>query len=397
MIKPDDIKKHTAEFFTSDPDFVLWCLDPERAQDGYWCGYTERHPQDLVEFERAVSLVRRVGKTHPALPSVEKQLLLDRILTDHYARCRFAAPPRRRNRAALFAAASLLVAGVVAALFWSADFTGSGLPSAEAYENITLVTREGSREVYDDIARISLTPKGEILIDGKENEGAETDRRTPRQEVRVHTSELVVPKGKRAHLQLSDGTRVWINSASVLRFPSAFGDTRDVFVEGEAYFEVAKNPERPFIVDMGNASIRVLGTTFSVKADKGKDQITAVLLEGSIRFESPTQQVLLAPDQQLTFIRSTNKIDIQSVNAKENLAWKDGLLKYKSIALCTLLNELEKRYEIPIHIENKRLLDPNVTVSGTFSEDQSLKEILQVISRSLPIKWSQRDGTYYIQ
>ena len=102
-------------------------------------------------------------------------------------------------------------------------------------------------------------------------------------------------------------------------------------------------------------------------------------------------------DQQLTFIRSTNKIDIQSVNAKENLAWKDGLLKYKSIALCTLLNELEKRYEIPIHIENKRLLDPNVTVSGTFSEDQSLKEILQVISRSLPIKWSQRDGTYYIQ
>ena len=190
MIKPDDIKKHTAEFFTSDPDFVLWCLDPERAQDGYWCGYTERHPQDLVEFERAVSLVHRVGKTHPALPSVEKQLLLDRILTDHYARRRFAAPPRRRNRTALFAAASLLVAGVVAALFWSADFTGSGLPSAEAYENITLVTREGSREVYDDIARISLTPKGEILIDGKENEGAETDRRTPRQEVRVHTSEL---------------------------------------------------------------------------------------------------------------------------------------------------------------------------------------------------------------
>ena len=190
---------------------VLWCLHPERAQDGYWCGYTERHPQDLVEFERVVSLVRRVGNTHPALPSVEKQLLLDRILTDHYARRRFAAPPRRRNRTALFAAASLLVAGVVAALFWSADFTGSGLLSAEAYENITLVTREGCREVYDDIARISLTPKGEILIDGKENEGAETDRRTPRQEVRVHTSELVVPKGKRAHLQLSDGTRVWNN------------------------------------------------------------------------------------------------------------------------------------------------------------------------------------------
>ena len=206
------------------------------------------------------------------------------------------------------------------------------------------------------------------------------------------------PQGTHSRISLPDGTQVWLNAGSALSYGSSFNETsREVSLSGEAYFEVAKNPERPFIVDMGNASIRVLGTTFSVKADKGKDQITAVLLEGSIRFESPTQQVLLAPDQQLTFIRSTNKIDIQSVNAKENLAWKDGLLKYKSIALCTLLNELEKRYEIPIHIENKRLLDPNVTVSGTFSEDQSLKEILQVISRSLPIKWSQRDGTYYIQ
>ena len=159
-------------------------------------------------------------------------------------------------------------------------------------------------------------------------------------------------------------------------------------MEGEAYFEVAKNPERPFIVDMGNASIRVLGTTFSVKADKGKDQITAVLLEGSIRFESPTQQVLLAPDQQLTFIRSTNKIDIQSVNAKENLAWKDGLLKYKSIALCTLLNELEKKYEIPIHIENKKLMDPNVTVSGSIFKGDFTSNISQFADQMVTKRWN---------
>lgn len=80
----------------------------------------------------------------------------------------------------------------------------------------------------------------------------------------MHTSELVVPKGKRAHLQLSDGTRVWINSASVLRFPSAFGDTRDVFVEGEAYFEVAKDANRPFIVHTDHFATRVLGTSFDV-------------------------------------------------------------------------------------------------------------------------------------
>ena len=207
MIKPDDIQKHVAEFFTSDPDFVLWCLDPERAQDSYWSNYTKRHPQDLVEFERAVSLVRRVGKNHPALPSGEKQILLDRILTDYYARRHFAVPSPRRNRTAFFAAAAVLVAGIVAALFWTLDFADSGLPSAEAYENITLVTRDGSREVYDDIARISLTPKGKILIEGREEEDAlvltVSDNGQGMTPERLHEVQEAIRTGERAGFGLA--------------------------------------------------------------------------------------------------------------------------------------------------------------------------------------------------
>ena len=260
----------------------------------------------------------------------------------------FAAPPRRRNRAALFAAASLLVAGVVAALFWSADFTGSGLPSAEAYENITLVTREGSREVYDDIARISLTPKGEILIDGKENEGAETDRRTPRQEVRVHTSELVVPKGKRAHLQLSDGTRVWINSASVLRFPSAFGDTRDVFVEGEAYFEVAKDANRPFIVHTDHFATRVLGTSFDVTTAPRADGSSAVVLvEGSVAIDVANgESVTLNPSER--FSMKDGSYSVYEVDPYKYISWKDGLLFFTSNTLFEVLQKVAAFYKIEI-------------------------------------------------
>lgn len=202
----------------------------------------------------------------------------------------------------------------------------------------------------------------------------------------------------KSHITLDDGTKIILNRNSRLTYSDAYGaERRHVRLEGEAYFEVAKNPAKPFIVDIDNAYIQVLGTVFSVKADKGNDQVKAVLLEGSIRFESPTQKVLMTPNQELTFYRATDKINVESVNARDNISWKDGLLKYKSVALCTLLNELEKRYDYPIRIENKQLMDPKVTVSGTFSEDQSLKEILQVISRSLPIKWSQRNGTYYIQ
>lgn len=202
----------------------------------------------------------------------------------------------------------------------------------------------------------------------------------------------------KSEVTLSDGTKIILNKNSSLTYSNTFGtDIRKVQLEGEAYFEVAKNPGKPFIVDMGNAYIQVLGTVFGIKADKGNEQIKAVLLEGSIRFESPTQKVLMTPNQELTFNRATDQIDIQSVNARDNMSWKDGLLKYKSIALRTLLDELEKRYDCQIKLDNKRLLDPSITVSGTFSEDQSLKEILQVIGRSLPIQWSEKNGIYYIR
>lgn len=197
---------------------------------------------------------------------------------------------------------------------------------------------------------------------------------------------------------LADGTKIVLNRHSRLTYSNDFGaGRREVALEGEAYFEVTKNPEKPFIVEMGNASIRVLGTTFCVKAEKGEDRISAILVEGSIRFESAAQQVLLSPDQELVFTRSTHQICIQPVDARQETAWKDGLLKYKSVPLCVLLDELEKRYEIPIHLENKKLTDTAVTVSGTFTEDQSLKEILRVIARSLPIEWSERDGAFYIR
>ena len=346
MIKPDDIQKHTAEFFTSDPDFVLWCLDPERGQDGYWNNYTERHPQDLAEFGRAVSLVRHVGKNHSVLPAGEKQVLLDRILTDYYARRRFAARPRRRYRTAI--AAAVLVVGVATVLFWRLDLSESRLPSAEAYENITLETRDGKREVYDDIARISLTPKGKILIDGKESKKGKADRKQNREGVRVHTSELVVPKGKRAYLQLSDGTRVWINSASVLRFPTTFGDTRDVFVEGEAYFEVAKDAARPFIVHTDHFATRVLGTSFDVTTTpRAGGSSAVVLVEGSVAIDVANgESVTLNPSER--FSMKDGSYSVYEVDPYKYISWKDGLLFFTSNTLIEVLQKVAAFYKTEI-------------------------------------------------
>ena len=107
---------------------------------------------------------------------------------------------------------------------------------------------------------------------------------------------------------MDDGTKIILNRNSRFTYSDAYGtDQRKVNLEGEAYFEVAKNPERPFIVDMGNASIRVLGTTFSVKADKGKDQITAVLLEGLSVSKPDTTS--LTSSRPATYIHPFNEQD----------------------------------------------------------------------------------------
>ena len=197
---------------------------------------------------------------------------------------------------------------------------------------------------------------------------------------------------------LEDGTVITLNKNSRLSYSNKYGkDKRDGKLEGEAYFEVSKDPDKPFLVEMNGASIVVLGTHFNVKADADSDDITATLVEGSIRFEGAKQNIVMTPNQQLTFSRSTNKVDIKHVDTDVFTAWKDGLLKYKSIPFIELMEELKNTYKVDIKIDNEELKKPTVTVSGTFSREQSIEQILKVISRSLPIRWNNSNGVYYIQ
>lgn len=215
-----------------------------------------------------------------------------------------------------------------------------------------------------------------------------------------HVSEYytLLTDDHKSDFTLDDGTVITLNKNSRLTYSDAFGKSnRSVQLEGEAYFEVAKDASKPFAVEMNGASIVVLGTHFNVKADTSSDDITATLVEGSIRFEGSKQHIIMTPDQQLTFSRSTNKVDIKHVDTDTYTSWKDGLLKYKSIPFIELIKELESTYQVEIQVDSKELMEPSVTVSGTFSKEQNIEQILKVISRSLPIRWVNNDGIYYIK
>lgn len=203
---------------------------------------------------------------------------------------------------------------------------------------------------------------------------------------------------EQSSLKLKDGTKITLNKNSQLTMSNLYGKTnRTVNLIGEAYFEVAKDSSKPFNVRMHAALITVLGTHFNVKADPTSDDIVATLVEGSIKFKGAEQSIVMTPNQQLTFSRSTNQVDIKSVDTEIYTAWKNGILKYKSVSFVQLVSNLREAYQVDIQIKNSKLIDPNIKVSGAFDKKQNIDQIFEVIDRSLPIKWYKKNETYYIQ
>ncbi|MDR2533771.1 MAG: FecR domain-containing protein [Tannerellaceae bacterium] len=196
-------------------------------------------------------------------------------------------------------------------------------------------------------------------------------------------------------LCLPDGTEVSLNSNSSLTYTSHYGNNvREVSLQGEAYFRVVRNEGREFVVVMGDNRIVVLGTSFNVCYNKDDDVLTTTLMEGSIRFEAPEQTVILKPNQQLLYNRFNRKLSIHSVDGEIISAWKDNLIKYKSLPFAEFLKLLEKQYDVEIILTDHALGASQV--SGTFDVSLSLEQILDMMNKSLSCKWKKNGNRYEI-
>ena len=147
---------------------------------------------------------------------------------------------------------------------------------------------------------------------------------------------VYVPAGQRTLVTLADGTTVWVNGKSTLTFPSHFSSrTRTVELDGEAYFDVRKNPEKQFIVSTAHQSaIKVLGTKFNVKAYKEADEVITTLVEGKVNFEfnnasQQPQYIVMAPGQKLVYYSQNGKTELYTTSGERELSWKDGKIIFR--------------------------------------------------------------------
>lgn len=163
---------------------------------------------------------------------------------------------------------------------------------------------------------------------------------------------VTTPRGGKYQIILEDGTKVWLNAASSLKFPIAFsGPTRTVELDGEGYFEVAKNKNHPFIVNANGTTVKVLGTHFNVSAYKDDNAVTTTLLKGSVRLTKSNLTTLLVPGQQGTVVNGSRTIAVVEADIDRALAWKDGIFLFKNMSIKKIMKQASRWYDVDINYE----------------------------------------------
>lgn len=200
----------------------------------------------------------------------------------------------------------------------------------------------------------------------------------------VGNYKLVTSKGEKSYLQLPDGTKVWLNSCTTLEYAENYGHSnRNIYLDGEAYFEVSKNSEKPFVVKLKKQEITVLGTIFNVQAYGHESYSEVTLLTGRILLEAFNERgesmsrMYLKPDQKALSDNSTGSVSLQEVNASLSNAWINGEYKFKDEPLASIVKRLENYYNVNIHLDDKRL--EKIRYTGTFSLDQDILDVFRII------------------
>jgi transmembrane sensor len=224
-------------------------------------------------------------------------------------------------------------------------------------------------------ARITKLPGGQISYN---TNGLATSK--------VLYNKMTTPVGGMYELLLPDGSKVWLNSSSSIRFPTFFtGNERLVEITGEAYFEVTKNAAMPFIVRINqNASVQVLGTHFNINAYADEAEIKTTLLEGAVKITGGLHNSLLKPGQQSLINKSGSIKVIQDADVEEAVAWKNGNFQFKSADIVTVLKQASRWYDIEIVYAGNKI--PDDKFSGKISRAVNLSNLL---------KWMQWSDVHF--
>ena len=239
--------------------------------------------------------------------------------------------------------------------------------------NIEVISENGDRKVLDANGEVVGEQKGNELNYQKKRKNTLTE---------LIYNELNVPHGKRFDLILSDGTKVKLNAGSSIKYPVEFieGETRTVYMKGEAYFDVTEDKKHPFIVNTSNLNVEVLGTEFNLSYYSEYENINTVLIEGSVKLYKNNERdlknkaTMLTPGYKAAWNKTEENTTIEKVDVRVYTAWKDGNLIFKNTSFNKILKKLERKFNVTIR--NKYLFLDKQIYTASFLDNEKLDDIL---------------------
>lgn len=223
-----------------------------------------------------------------------------------------------------------------------------------------------------------------IFYNTQKNKGSEV----------VKMIEISTQKGEKRQLALADGSTVWLNAESTIKYPKDFsGDTREIYLDGEAYFDVERNPSKPFKVNTGGITTTVLGTEFNVQAYPEQKDIIVALDEGKVSVNNEKAEMLLEPGKRISYNKTTNKFKKSTIPGEHNL-WRNNVLELNNITLANAVVVIERWFGEKVEIDNNKLNGCLVTASF---KDPNINSVLEILTSILSIESEKVNGVYHIK
>lgn len=394
----DKYKDYSATDFLEDSDFLRWLNEPTREDQDFWDEYIKSHPSQRAKIKEATLLYNLFHSREYKLALPEQYELWKAIQAG-------SQTSGKEVFLRIFKYAAILVlvffSGGVSYYMYQNAVERNQYQLAEINPAVNgeamVILADGSKVSLDkQMSEISYSTNGRQLVVNNDTitQKAET--------MKESMNKVIVSYGKKSMVLLSDGTKVWLNAGSQLVYPAVFlKDTREVALTGEAFFDVVKNPQKPFVVKAADVNVQVLGTRFDISAYPEDKTIQAILEEGKINLKYSGSGIFkrdyvveMVPNQMVEFDKVSREANSSTVNVSKYVSWKDGMLEFEKANLYKALKQVERFYNIKILLEDQSI--GSYKLSGKLDLKDEPEEVLNVIKLTVPIDWQRKSNGDFI-
>lgn len=365
---------YSTEDFILDEYFQKWVLYPDLESNSCFTQLLELHPEKEANINEAKLILNGLQPVEPEISAERLNIIHNRLLNN------YGSSHGILFYAIRIAASLILIIGIGVLAYYLTSNRGVfniELASEDDLQKGKLVLADGTiREFETEEAKIQQTKTGEITL----NNDTVATNITRKNLVKNAMNQVIVPYGKRTEILLADGSRIWLNSGSQLSYPAVFTDqSREVYLSGEAFFDIEEDKNRPFHVVTRDMRIRVTGTRFNVSSYENDLTTHAVLVKGGIsasRNKNFAKSIDLRPGEMLSYVKDSESMEKEIVNVNLYVSWVNGYLIFKNENFHNIFKKLERYYSKEINIDESI---SSVTFSGKLDLSDDFQEIVSTM------------------